>query len=67
MTPADEKYIRNKMKTVMAILIGLAASANFVGINYGRCTDGVINARNRAYDEIEKIIKQIVKRLTKTT
>ena len=36
--------------------------ANMVGCIYGKCTDGVIQSRDEAITNIQKIVKQILKK-----
>jgi hypothetical protein len=59
------KYIDKKKKDIegeVAIAVGVA---NMVGCMFGKCTDGVINARDEATRKIHKIVDQIIKRVAK--
>ena len=65
MEQKEEKYIIEKMRQIegeVAIAVGVAS---FVGCMFGKCTDQVIKSRDDATRNIQKKVRQIIKRLKK--
>lgn len=60
-----DKYIQKKLREIEGEIAVVSGVANMIGCMTGKCTDGVIEARDKGTARIEKIVYQIIKRVTK--
>lgn len=61
----NEKYVKKKLRDIESWIAASVGAANMIGISERMCTDGVIRMRDEAYKNVEKIVRQIVKRISK--
>jgi purine nucleoside phosphorylase len=59
-----EEALMRKIEEEVAIAVGVA---NMIGVMEGKCTDNVIRARDSASDNIQKMVKRFIKKITPTT
>lgn len=57
-----ESYLAAKFTEIETEVAVAVTIANFIGINQGKCTDGVIEARDIATARILRAVRQLLKR-----
>jgi len=60
------KYLERKMDEIETEVAAAVSAANMIGCLTAKCTDGVIKARDEATNNIQKIVRQIIKRFSLT-
>jgi hypothetical protein len=58
-----EKYIAKKLRDIENEICAAVGAANLTGIMQGKCTDNVIKWRDDCTNNVQKIVKQIIKKL----
>lgn len=57
----EDKYLKKKLREIEAEVAVAVGCACFGVLMFGRVTDSIIKERDKSSDNIEKIVKQILK------